>query len=110
MARGYNSFRNFKESGEEYFVRRVLAPTLPEVCIDIGACVGNYSQLLLKNTVCKVIAFEPLPHTRTLLSQNLCEFRHRTVVEELAVGSRKRAREYLLQPRSIFTRIPNVRC
>jgi len=88
MARGYNNFRSFEESGEEYFVRRVLAPTKPKLCLDIGACAGHYAKLLLENTSAKVIAFEPLPQMREAITQTLGGYEDRIVVEEMAVGSK----------------------
>ena len=57
---GYNNYKNFKHSGEINFLKKVCRQK-PELCIDIGANVGNYSLFFLENTAAKVIAFEPMP-------------------------------------------------
>lgn len=36
-ARGSSGSRNFQDSGEESFIREVLAPSAPTVCIDMIA-------------------------------------------------------------------------
>ena len=58
---GYNNGWQPALSGEEWFVREVLAPAGPRTCFDVGANVGVYSELLLQHTRADVVAFEPLP-------------------------------------------------
>lgn len=58
-ARGYFNHRNFRESGEEFFVRKYLAKINPKVCIDVGANVGDYTALLVKETSSLILSFEP---------------------------------------------------
>jgi FkbM family methyltransferase len=57
---GYNNGWQPERSGEEWFVRSVLAPRHPRVCLDVGANVGEYSRLLLQYTSARVVAVEPL--------------------------------------------------
>lgn len=59
-AYGYNNYENHKESGEDYFITKILPIFDPKICVDIGANVGNYSKILLERTGAKVYAFEPL--------------------------------------------------
>ena len=86
-ARGYNNFRNNKESGHTFFIEKILAPSNPRICIDIGANVGDYSLELLKKTRAKVLAFEPVPATFERLRENLAPYQNRIVIENKGVGS-----------------------
>jgi FkbM family methyltransferase len=86
-ARGYNNFRDNKESGHTFFIEKILAPSNPRICIDIGANVGDYSLELLKKTRAKVFAFEPVPTTFERLRENLSSFQNRIVFENKGVGS-----------------------
>jgi len=56
---GYDNGWKSSYTGEEWFVSRVLASTRPRTCLDVGANVGDYSSLLLKETSAEVYAFEP---------------------------------------------------
>ena len=58
-AKGYKNYGSFKETGEEKFIKKISDDLF--FCIDIGANIGKYTELLLKETAAKVIAFEPLP-------------------------------------------------
>lgn len=86
-ARGYNNFRNNKDSGHTFFIEKILAPSNPRICIDIGANIGDYSLELLKKTHAKVIAFEPVPTTFERLRENLSAYQNRIVTENKGVGS-----------------------
>ena len=59
------------ESGEKFFIKKILAPSQPKLCIDIGANIGNYTLELLKLTNAKVISFEPLPITFDKLKEKI---------------------------------------
>jgi len=85
-ARGYNNFINFFESGENFFIKKVLAASTPKLCIDIGANVGNYTLELLTYTSAKVIAFEPLPIIFEKLKSETKRFSDRVVLENKGVG------------------------
>lgn len=54
-------FDNVKYTGEKWFIESVLAKKDIKVCLDIGANVGNYSTLLIKQLDCVVYAVEPMP-------------------------------------------------
>ena len=58
-AKGYKNYGSFKETGEEKFIKKISDDLF--FCIDIGANIGKYTELLLKETAAKVVAFEPLP-------------------------------------------------
>ncbi len=66
-ARGYGNFGGIEETGEAAFIARMGGQPV-ELCIDVGANHGEYSQALLKNTGATVIAFEPHPQTYRALS------------------------------------------
>jgi FkbM family methyltransferase len=86
-ARGYNNFQNNFESGETFFIEKVLAPIHPKLCIDIGANVGDYTQELLQKTSSKVISFEPLVGPFEELKNKVRQFSGRSTLENKGVGS-----------------------
>jgi len=52
-------YDNPRHSGEEWFVKNILANVNPTICIDIGANVGAYSKMLAEITKASVYAIEP---------------------------------------------------
>ena len=86
QARGYNNFKNNNESGESFFIKYVLAPTNPKLCIDIGANIGAYTSELLENTKANVISFEPLPTAFESLIQTTNNYIERITLENKGVG------------------------
>ena len=58
-AKGYKNYGNFNKTGEKKFIRKVKKDL--SFCIDIGANIGAYTELLLNETKAKIISFEPLP-------------------------------------------------
>ena len=58
-AKGYKNFGNLQKTGEKKFINRINNELL--FCLDIGANVGEYTNLLLSETKAKIISFEPLP-------------------------------------------------
>ena len=89
--KGYNNYLNNKDSGESFFIKKILAPTNPKVCIDIGANIGNYSKELLMKTNTDVIAFEPIPFVFSELKDNLKKFKNRVVFENFGIGSENKS-------------------
>ena len=87
-ARGYNNFRSDAESGEEFFLTKILAPTNPKLCIDIGANVGNYSAMLLEFTQARVISFEPLPKAFVELEKKISTYGTRAILENKGIGEK----------------------
>lgn len=59
--RGYNNYAGPGVTGEGWFIRHVLAPSNPRLCVDIGANTGAFTELLLAATTARIVAFEPLP-------------------------------------------------
>ena len=57
-AKGYKNYGNFNKTGEKKFIKKISNDL--SFCIDIGANIGKYTELLLKETQAKVISFEPL--------------------------------------------------
>jgi FkbM family methyltransferase len=87
-ARGYNNFRDNSESGESFFIEKILAPSNPRLCIDVGANVGNYSAELLQRTSSKVVAFEPHPALFHDLKKLAEKYPSRFVAEGLGIGEK----------------------
>ena len=58
-AKGYKNFGNFEKTGEKKFINRINKELL--FCLDIGANIGEYTNLILSETKAKIISFEPLP-------------------------------------------------
>ncbi len=58
---GYDNMYYDAWTGEEWFIKNILVQNNPRVCLDIGANVGKFSELLLKYTQAKIYAAEPSP-------------------------------------------------
>ena len=58
-AKGYKNYGSFVKTGEKRFIQKINKELL--FCLDIGANVGKYTNLLLEETKAKIISFEPLP-------------------------------------------------
>jgi len=58
-AKGYKNYGSFEKTGEKKFIQSINKELL--FCLDIGANVGNYTNLLISHTKAKIISFEPLP-------------------------------------------------
>ncbi len=91
-ALGYGNYRNEKESGELFFIKKYLSDKPIRLCFDIGANIGDYSKLLLENTKASVISFEPLPVVFKMLSVNLSNFSDRVVLVNSGVGAKSETR------------------
>ena len=57
-AKGYKNYGTFEKTGEKKFIKLIKDDL--NLCIDIGANTGKYTDLLLSETNAKVISFEPL--------------------------------------------------
>ena len=68
-ALGYDNGWRPSYTGEDWFLTNVLKKLDPKVCLDVGASVGNYSNILLRETKAEVYAFEPTPSAFRLLKQ-----------------------------------------
>ena len=85
---GYNNHKDLNASGEVYFLQMVCSEK-PKLCIDIGANVGNYSEYLLKNSLTKIIAFEPMPQSFRQLQNLKKEYKNRLNIFQIGVGDKK---------------------
>lgn len=87
-ALGYGNWRGMKESGEEFFIKKYLSNQPINLCLDVGANIGNYSKLLLAETNSKVISFEPLPFVFKKLSDNLSDYSDRTTLVNKGISNK----------------------
>ena len=55
---GNNNFFSFKGSGEAFFLDKICNEN-PQLCLDVGANNGKYSEYILRNSKSKIVAFEP---------------------------------------------------
>ena len=84
-AKGYKNYGNLKETGEENFIKIISGEI--KVCLDIGANIGNYSALLLKETNAKVFAFEPMEKSFEELKKIKEVYKDRFFIEKIALGN-----------------------
>jgi FkbM family methyltransferase len=84
---GYNNGWQLPRSGEQWFIRNVLAPTHPRVCVDVGANKGDYTAELLRWTTAQVHAFEPLPGAFECLREIADQSPGRVFLNNCAVGA-----------------------
>jgi FkbM family methyltransferase len=82
---GVNVGHEIGESGEAWFVPRLLECCPDAICADVGANVGNYTKLLSTHGARHIFAFEPIPPTYTRLSKNMADHRDVTVMN-VALG------------------------
>jgi len=61
-ARGYGNTGDLETTGEAAFIARLARHPI-DLCIDVGANCGEYSQALLRAGAAAIIAFEPHPAT-----------------------------------------------
>ena len=89
---GYKNCCDPKLSGEALFLE-LFAKSNPSLCIDIGANIGDYSEVLLNRTNTNVIAFEPLPKAFETLSKLKQSFPNRIEAINAGVGSKEEVLE-----------------
>lgn len=86
-ARGYNNYGSNTKSGESFFIEKILAPTNPKLCIDVGANIGGYSNEILSKTGANVICFEPLPMAYQELKKIVSHNNGRVKCENMGIGN-----------------------
>jgi FkbM family methyltransferase len=91
-AKGYNNSQDFFASGENWFFKNILSKINPNICIDVGANVGDYSREILENTNSTVYCFEPLPDSFSKLLEIKNIYGDRFIPINKGVGERD---EYL---------------
>jgi FkbM family methyltransferase len=82
---GYDNCCDPEDTGEGKFIR-IVAKHKPILCLDIGASVGDYTEVLLSSTTAKIISFEPLPSSFTALKRVADRFPGRCVLVNKGVG------------------------
>lgn len=98
-AEGFNNFRSFASSGEQFFLKEILGPFNPRVCVDIGAHAGAYTRMLLKNTNAFVYSFEPLPGPFARLNETVEAYAARVETINKGVGDADGFREIYFNDR-----------
>ena len=73
-------------TGEERFIRKILKKNDIQVCIDIGANIGNYSAELVHSLKCVVYAFEPLSSSFEHLQSRGDEFPNSLIPLRIALA------------------------
>lgn len=86
--RGYNNYLDYESSGEKYFLENILPSIKPTVCIDVGANIGTYANLLLQNTEADIYSFEPLTKPFETLSSLKTTFPDRFFPINKGVGEK----------------------
>lgn len=85
---GYHNCGDYcRLSGEVNFMH-VLSKFKPQLCIDVGANKGLYSEALLSITGSQIIAFEPLPKAFASLSKLQMRFPDRLIAINKGVGDK----------------------
>ena len=84
-AKGYKNFGNFTQTGEKKFIQSISKDLM--ICIDVGANVGKYTELLLAETNSKIISFEPLKKAFEDLKKIQNQFPDRLKVFNYAIGA-----------------------
>jgi FkbM family methyltransferase len=81
-------YDNARHTGEEWFIKNILAKTNPTVCIDIGANVGAYSKLLASQTNAVIYAVEPAAASFSALQQTMTAYPGRIQAFNTAISDR----------------------
>jgi FkbM family methyltransferase len=84
-ARGYGISGSIRKTGEQSFIS-LLARGPVDLCLDVGANLGEYSEGLLQTTSATVIAFEPLPQTHAKLAALETKYPGRLITVNKGVG------------------------
>ena len=84
---GNNNFFSFKASGEELFLNKICNES-PQLCIDVGANIGNYSKYILENSKSNIIAFEPSKKSYQKLNKLKAKHNSRLFTFNLGLGDK----------------------
>jgi FkbM family methyltransferase len=88
-ARGYDNCCDLKETGEKFFLDFLLKKYPINLCLDIGANKGDYSERILNIMPnAKVIAFEPQPLACNFLKKIQSKYINRLNIVNKAVGDK----------------------
>jgi FkbM family methyltransferase len=86
-ARGFNNYIDSLQSGEDHFVKNILNPTKPKLCVDIGANRGDYTRSLLQSTEANIISFEPMDEPFAQLCSIQTSYQDRLVCVNKGIGA-----------------------
>ena len=84
---GNNNFFSFKASGEKLFLDKICNEN-PQLCIDVGANIGNYSKYILENSKSNIIAFEPSKKSYQKLDKLKTKYNSRLFTFNLGLGDK----------------------
>lgn len=85
-AKGYKNYGKPSLTGEKNFIKLIRKRL--NFCIDIGANIGKYSELLIHETNSQIIAFEPLPKAFGELQVMEKKFSSRFKAYNFAIGDK----------------------
>ena len=86
---GYNNYGSYNYTGEKNFIK-ILKRYKIKLCLDIGANVGDYSEMLLKLTNAKVIALEPNKFSFKILKKIELKNKKRFTCFNVAASDKKK--------------------
>jgi len=86
---GNNIFFSSKASGENYFLKKICQES-PDLCIDVGANVGKYSEYIITNSKSKIIAFEPSKISYEQLSQLKKKYYNKIIIFNFGLGNKNK--------------------
>lgn len=86
-AKGYNNYGSLEKTGEKTFVKNIANDI--KLSLDIGANIGKYSKLLIKETDSYILAFEPLNEAFNSLNKIVNEYPNRIEAFKVALGDQK---------------------
>lgn len=86
---GNNNSFSFKASGEAFFLDTICNEN-PQLCIDVGANVGDYSKYILKNSESKIIAFEPSKRSFKKLDKLKKKYQNRFSSFDFGLGNKNK--------------------
>ena len=89
---GYNNHKSLGSSGEKNFLNKVCK-NKPQLCIDVGANIGEYSKYILENSNSRVIAFEPVPESFNKLNLLKKKFINRLYVYNIGIGEKNETKK-----------------
>lgn len=78
-----------------YFVKK------NDLCFDVGAALGNRTNIFLKLGARKVVAIEPLPyHLKSLVKRYAND--PRVIIENIGLGDREKEADFFISPSATF--------
>lgn len=94
-AKGYKHYGHLFNSGEKTFVQLIKKEI--KLSVDIGANVGDYTKLLLKETDSKIISFEPLKDAFKDLEKIKDQYKDRLDIYNLALGAESKKQDIFFE-------------